>query len=272
MSARRAVQVVLVRELVTLARSRAYLGMLVGVGIVSGGMLAAGGGVEIGYVPAALDLLLPFEILVPAVAIALGYRTITDDARRGELDVLETYPVPPWAYVVGVYGGRALALAGVVVVPLGIAGLYLSTQSPPDPTTLATHGGVDSPVLFVRFIALTLLYGLATLALALAVSALAWSRRTAIVLAILLLGGVVVGVDLLLLRGFGSGWIPADQLTSALALSPTSAYRGLVLENVLYVAFDAESGYASSTASILGLLGWTVVGLALTVAGVTRRN
>jgi len=265
------VQAVLVRELVTVARSRAYLGIVVGVGLVSGGMLAAGG-VEIGYVPAALDLLLPFELLVPAAAIALGYRTITDDARRGELDVLETYPVPPWAYVVGVYGGRALALAGAVVVPLGIAGFYLSTQSPPDPTTLATHGGVDSPVLFVRFVALTLLYGLATLALALAVSALAWSRRTAIALAVLLLGGVVVGVDLLLLRGVGAGWIPGGQLTSALALSPTSAYRGLVLETVLYVAFDAESGYASPGASILGLLGWTVVGLALTVAGVTRHE
>lgn len=272
MSDARAVQVVLVRELLTLARSRAYLGVLVGVGLVAGGMLAAGGGVEIGYVPAAMDLLLPFEILVPAVAVALGYRTITDDARRGELDVLETYPVPSWAYVLGVYAGRALALAGVIVVPLGIAAYYVSTQSPPDPTTLATHGGIDSPVLFGRFVAITLLYGLATLALALAVSALAWSRRTAIVLAILLLGGVVVGVDLVLLRGFGTGWIAEQQLTTALALSPTSAYRGLVLETVLYVAFDAESGYAAPIASVLGLLGWAAAGLALTVAGVRRRQ
>lgn len=272
MRGRRAVQAVLVRELMTVARSRAYLGMLVGVSLVTAGMLAAGGGVEIGYVPAALDLLLPFEILVPAVAIALGYRTITDDASRGELDVLDTYPVPPWAYVLGVYGGRGLALAGVIVGPLALAGLYLSTQSPPDPTTLATHGGVDSPLLFVRFAALTLLYGLSALALALAVSALAWSRRTAIVLAIVLLGGVVVGVDLLLLRGVGTGWIADQHLTTALAVSPTSAYRGLVLETVLYVAFDAESGYATPAASLLGLLSWTAVGLALTVVGVRGRS
>ena len=270
--ARQAVQAVLVRELLTVARSRAYLGLVAGLSLVAAGVLAAGGGVEAGYVPAAIDLLLPFELLVPAVAVALGYRTITDDADRGELDVLETYPVPPWAYVLGVYGGRALALAGALVVPLAVAGLYLSTQSQPDPATLATHSGVDSPVLFVRFVGLTVLYGLVALALTLAVSALAWSRRTAIVLAILLLGSVAVGIDLLLLRGFGAGWIVDQQLTTALAASPASAYRGLVFETVLYVAFDTESGYARPAASVAGLLAWLVAGLALTVVGVSRRN
>jgi len=270
--ARQAVQAVLVRELLTVARSRAYLGLVAGVSLVAAGVLAAGGGVEVGYVPAAIDLLLPFELLVPAVAVALGYRTITDDADRGELDVLETYPVPPWAYVVGVYAGRAIAMVGALGVPLALAGLYLSTQSPPDPTTLATHSGVDSPVLFVRFVGLTLLYGLVALALALAVSALAWSRRTAIVLAILLLGSVAIGIDLLVLRGFGAGWVADQQLTTALAASPASAYRGLVFETVLYVAFDSESGYAAPAASVAGLLAWLVAGLGLTVAGVTRRN
>jgi Cu-processing system permease protein len=270
--AMRAMQAVLVRELLTVARSRAYLALVAGVGMVSAGVLAVGGGVEVGYVPAAIDLLLPFEVLVPAVAIALGYRTITDDADRGELDVLETYPVPPWAYVLGVYAGRAFALVGAVALPLAIAGLYLSTQSPPDPTTLSTHGGVDSPVLFVRFVGITVLYGLVALALALAVSALAWSRRTAIVLGILLLGTVAIGIDLVLLRGFGTGWVADQQLTAALAASPASAYRGLVFETVLYVAFDAESGYAAPGASVAGLLCWLAAGLVLAVVGVTRRS
>jgi len=269
---RRAVQAVLVRELLTVARSRAYIGLVAGVALVSAGTLAAGGGVEVGYVPAVLDLLIPLELLVPAVAVALGYRTITDDADRGELGVLATYPVPPWAYVVGVYAGRALALVGAVGLPLALAGLYLSTQSPPDPTTLETHGGVDSPALFVRFVGLTLLYGLVTLALALAVSALAWSRRTSIVLGVLLLGAVALGLDLAVLRGFGTGWIPAGQLTTALAASPASAYRGLVFETVLYVAFDGGRDYAAPGASVLGLLGWLAAGLALTTAGVRRRG
>ena len=110
------------------------------------------------------------------------------------------------------------------------------------------------------------------LALALAVSALAWSRRTAIMLAVLLLGIVVVGVDLVLLRGFGTGWIAEQQLTTALAASPASAYRGLTFETVLYVALDTESGYASPLASAIGLLSWLVVSLSLTIAAVERRR
>lgn len=271
MTGRGAVWTVLVRELLTVARSRAYLGLVAGVTLVAVGVVFAGDGPEVGYVPVAVDLLLPFEVLVPAVAVALGYRVITDDAGRGELDVLETYPVPAWAYVAGVYLGRALAVAVALAVPLAVVGGYLATQSPPDPATLATHRGVDSPVLFVRFGALTLLYGLVALALALAVSALAWSRRTAIVLAVLVLGLVVVGVDLVLLRGLGTGWIADRQLTTALAASPASAYRGLVFETVLYVAFDAESGYASPAASLAGLLAWLAGALAVAGVAVHRR-
>lgn len=270
-SRRNDVQTVLVRELLTVARSRAYLGLVAAVTLVAFGVLFATGA-EWGYVPAATDLLLPFELVVPAVAVALGYRTITDDARRGELEVLETYPVPAWAYVLGVYAGRALALTVALAVPLGLVALYLSTQSPPDPTTLATHSGIDSPLLFVRFLLLTVLYGLVTLALALAVSALARSRRVAVVLAVVALGFVVVGVDLVLLRGFGTGWIADHQLTTALAASPASAYRGLVFETVLYVALDTQSGYAAPLPNALGLVGYLAAALALATVGVSRRH
>jgi ABC-type transport system involved in multi-copper enzyme maturation permease subunit len=272
MSRLRTLQPIVGRELLTIFRSRVYLGLVAGVTVVAFGMLFAGGGSEIGYVPSAIDLLTPFELLVPAVAVALGYRTITDDARSGELEVIRTYPVPSWAYVVGVFVGRALALVVALVLPLALVGVYLSTQSPIDPSTLATHSGIDSPVLFVRFIVLTVWYGLVALSLALAVSALAWSRRTAIALAILVFGLVIVGIDLVLLRGFGIGWVGSHQLTTVLAASPASAYRGLVFETVLYVAFDAETGYASPGASLLGLGFWLLASLAVTTLAVGRRN
>lgn len=260
------------RELLTVVRSRVYLGLVFGVFVVLFGMLFAGGGSEIGYVPSAIDLLTPLELLVPVVAVALGYRTITDDARRGELEVLKTYPVSAWQYVLGVFIGRAIALVVAVGVPLTVVGLYLSTQSPPDPSTLATHSGIDSPLLFVRFILITICYSLVALSLALFVSAIAWSRRTAIGLAILLFGLVAAGIDIVLLRGFGTGWIQGQQLTTLLALSPASAYRGLVFETVLYVAFDTDSGYASPVASVLGLGGWLTFSLAVTTVAVRRRE
>jgi ABC-type transport system involved in multi-copper enzyme maturation permease subunit len=267
-----AIQPIVGRELLTVFRSRVYVGLVAGITLVSFGMLFAGGGSEIGYVPAAIDLLTPMELLVPVVAVALGYRTITDDAQSGELEVLGTYPVSAWTYVVGVYVGRALALAVALAVPLALVGFYLSTQSPADPPTLATHTGIDSPVLFVRFVALTIGYGLVTLAFALAASAIAWSRRTAIALVILLFGLVVVGIDIVLLRGFGVGWVGENQLTTALAASPASAYRGLVLETVLYVAFDRDSGYAAPIASVLGLVAWLFLSLAVTTIAVRREH
>lgn len=270
MSRASAFQAILARELLTVFRSKVYFGLVAGSTLVIFGMLFAGGGSEVGYVPAAVDLLTPLELLVPAVAVALGYRVITDDAQTGELDVFETYPVPSWTYVLGVYVGRACALIVAIVGPLALVALYLTTQSPPDPSSLATHRGIDSPVLFVRFLLLTVLYGLVVLALGLTASSLAWSRRTAIALVVLLLGLVVVVIDLVLLRGFGIGWIASNQLTAALAVSPASAYRGLVFETVLYVAFDADSGYASPVASVLGLVGWLLTSLAVTTVAVER--
>lgn len=265
-------QPIVARELLTVFRSRVYAGLVVVVAFISFGMVFAGGGSQIGYVPTAIDLLTPMELLVPAVAVALGYRTITEDAESGELEVLGTYPVSPWAYVVGVYIGRALALAVALSVPLALVGLYLSTQSPADPPTLATHTGIDSPVLFLRFIVLTLGYGLVTLAFALAASALAWSRRTAIALVVLLFGLLVVGIDIVLLRGFGVGWFGANQLTTVLAASPASAYRGLVFETVLYVAFERDSGYAAPVASGFGLVIWLLLSLAVTTIAVRREH
>lgn len=270
MSRLETLQPIVGRELLTVVRSRVFVGLVVGVTLVSFGMVFAGGGSEVGYVPAAVDLLTPLEVVVPALAGALGYQAITEDAQSGELDVLQTYPVPPWVYVVGVFVGRAITMAVALIVPLAVVGFYLSTQSPADPPTLATHTGIDSPVLFLRFILLTLAYGFVALSIAITVSAVAWSRRTAIALVVLVFGVVVVGIDIVLLRGFGVGWIGANQLTTVLALSPASAYRGLVFETVLYVAFERDSGYAAPILSALGLTVWLGLSLAVTTIAIRR--
>lgn len=264
-----AIQAIAARELVTVARSRASLVLLVGVALVTAG-IALGG--EPNYLPTAVDLLLPMEFLVPAVAIALGYRTVVADARRGELDVLETYPVTTARYVVGVYLGRALALVVVLGVPLALVGVYLLTGSPSESTIFASHRGVDSPVVFVRFVALTLLFGFAILAMAVAASALAGSRRSALVLAVVVFGLVVLGLDLLVVRGFADGVVPEAQLTTLLAVSPTSAYRGLVFETVVSTAVETDLQQASVPLSTASLGLWTLGSLAVATLAVDRRR
>lgn len=266
----RSLQAVVARELLTVARSRASIVLLAGVSLVAFGVVLATG-TQPAYLPTAVDLLLPMELLVPAVAVALGYRTIAADDRRGELDVLRTYPLPSWGYVLGVYLGRALSVLAIVGLPLALVGVYISTQSTEGLVGLATHQGVDSPIVFARFVALTLVFGFTVLAMALAASAVARSRRSALVVGVALLVLVVVGLDLVLVRGFVGGWIGDGQLTSALALSPTSAYRGLVFETVISAATEPELRQASTAASALGLAVWGVGSLLVAAVTTARR-
>lgn len=271
MTAGRATQAVVARELLTVFRSRSYWVLLGGTLAVLFGMASLTGSPGAGYLPTALDLLLPLELLVPAVAVALGYPPIVGDAQRGELEVFETYPLPAGRYVLGTYIGRAVALFTLVAIPLSLLAVYVRATAESGVTTIAATQGVDSILLFVRFGALTLSFALTVLAIVLAVSALAWSRQTAIVFAIAAFGVVVVGLDVLLLRGFAAGVVGPDVLTTALGLSPTSAYRGLVFETVLSPARNPGVRSGSVLASSLGLLGWTAVSLAITTAAVTRR-
>lgn len=267
---RQALQAVAARELVTVARSRAALVLFVAVTVAVVGIAVTGSSGP-RYLPTTVDLLLPMEVLVPAVAIAFGYRTIAADARRGELDVLETYPLSIRGYVVGVFLGRLLTLVVVLGIPLAVVGVLLAVTPTDTPSILTAQRGVDSPLVFVRFVVLTLLYALVVLAMALAASALARSRRSALVLAIVVLGFVVVGLDLLILRGFVDGVVGADRLTTVLALSPTSAYRGLVFETVISTAVDTELRQAVPLLNVLGLLLWTGLSFVVTTVALSSR-
>ena len=252
MTWRRRFATLLARELRGAARNRSYLVLALAMAAVVFWSVISGGGPEAGYVPTVVDLLVPVEVLVPAIGFATGYRAVVDDAQRGELTVLETYPVPAWMYVGTVYLGRLAVVLGVVLVPLGLVGVYVAVTAAPDTTVFATHGGIDSPALFVRFLALT-----GALAVALAASAFAASRRRAIVLGLVGLV-VVVGADLALLRSLSSGVVGERSLDVVLGASPMSAYRGLVFETVVSVAFDGGSGYVAPGAAVTGLLAWTV--------------
>ncbi|MFC7081678.1 ABC transporter permease [Halorussus caseinilyticus] len=126
------------RELTTVVRTRAFLALAGGFAAVVAVLAWTAGAV--GYVPLVLDLLTPVEVLVPALALAFGYRSVLGDDERGELDVIRTYPVSRATFVLGVYLGRAAALLVALVVPLlGVALLYPPSaasgrrSSPPTP-------------------------------------------------------------------------------------------------------------------------------------------
>lgn len=258
------------RELRTVIRTRTFLLLAFALTIVLLGIAWVGGGITAGYVPTTVDLLTPLELLVPIVAVAFGYRAVLADKRRGELDVFETYPLESWQIVGGVYLGRAAGLVAAVGIPLVLVGLAVALTGTQEIRIFATHTGADSPVLFARLIVLTILFALVVLAVAIAISAIASTTRSALALGVVALIILLVGADLAIVYGLGAGFIGDGSLLHALALSPISAFRGLVLDTAVVVAAGTGPQTAAPLASILGLVAWGVVSLAVATLAVRR--
>lgn len=256
---------IFVRELDTAIAQPSYAAFLVGLTLVLLGLAWSGGGIHGGYVPTAVDLLLPLQLLVPVVAVTLGYQAIRNDERRGELDVLETYPVSAWHLVAGIYLGRAVGAVLAVLVPLLLLMLPIAVVGGPTPLVYATHTGADSPWLYLRFVVLTVLFALVMLAIVVALSAVVSTTRTAIAAGTLALVVLVFGLDLAIAYGFAGGLIGESGLLYSLAISPLSAYRGLVLETAIVVVAGTGPQAAAPVASLVGLLVWGAVSLVAAV-------
>ena len=257
--------VVATRELRTIARTPALLALSAAFTLSVVGVAWAGTGGGGGFVPLTLDLLTFVEVLVPLLAVAFGYRSILGDRQTGELDVLRTYDVRRVSYVGGVYLGRALALVGVVVATLFVVGLFVPFLTADIPTFLAINAAADSGVRYVRFVVLAAVFTLVVLAATIAISAAARTVRTAFALAAALALALVLGIDTALVAGLASGVLPESGLTALLALSPNSAFRGLVLSTAVGVVGGAEVNAGNALLNTVGLLVWLVGSLAIAV-------
>ncbi|MFC6719007.1 ABC transporter permease [Natrialbaceae archaeon GCM10025810] len=257
------------REVRTLARTRTFYVLSAALAIVLV-TVAVLGSASAGYVPTVVNLITPLELLVPVVAIAFGYRAIVADRERGELDVLVTYPISTRELVLGIYVGRAIGILVAITAPLLLVGASVAFLREDPPEIYATHAGADSPILFARFVVLTLVFALAVLAIALAISALTSGTRSALALAIVGLVVLLVGFDLALVFGFANSLISDSSLIDAIAISPLSAYRGLVFETVITTAAGTGPKSASPIASVGSLVIWTIASLGVATWAVNR--
>lgn len=219
---------VLEHELRTVWRSRIYVGLAIGFTLLLVGLAILSGASA--YVPLALTLLTPIELLVPILAAALGYRSILGDRERGELPVLRTYPVTREEYVGGVYLGRLTALLVTVVGPLLLIGFAVPVVGGAS-TFLPQPAGLDSPILYLRFVVLSGVFSAVMLAVMILLSAIVENSRRGLVLAIVLLLVLVIGIDLAAVVGLASGL--GDAAASLAVVSPNSAYRALVMALVV---------------------------------------
>lgn len=222
------------------------------------GVALMGGGYETGYLAVTIDLLGPLQLLVPLVAVVFGYDAIFSDKQRGELDVMRTYPVSSWHVVLGTYVGRAIGLVTALTVPLILLVVPVAATQTPRLPGYASHTGSDSPALYLRLVVLAVVFALVVLALVVAVSALVSTTRAAVAGAGLVLVLLVFGIDIGLAYGFALGFIGDSSLASMLALSPLSAFRGLVLETAVVATTGTGPQTATPVASAVGLVVWGV--------------
>jgi ABC-2 type transport system permease protein len=249
------------RELATIVRTPQYV--LTGVGfvvVVLGLALASG---LTGYVPLAVDLLTPVEVLVPLLAVAFGYRALGAGADATERPVLRTYPLPRWAYVLGVFVGRAIVVCAIVFATLLVAGVLVPFLGPEPSSVIATHGGEGSFGAYLRFVVLATGYAAVVLAAVVAVSAVTSTARTGVAAAVGLFVLVTVGVDLGLVGGLASGVLGPESLRVLQALGPNGAFRGLALALVVRTVDAAAIPTSAVVAFVLGLAVWFAGSLAL---------
>lgn len=244
------------RELRTMRRSRVYPALALGYALVVFGIAVVSGVTS--YVTLALTLLTPLELLVPVLAASFGYRAVLLDRERGELSVIRTYPLSRESYVGGVLLARLAVLLVTVLVPLALVGLTVPFLGGAE-TFLPQPAGLDSPVLYGRFLVLTAVFATVFLALVVSFSTSVGDTRRALVGAVLLVLGLSFGADVAAIASLASDLVPG--VPGLTAFTPNGVYRLFVLA---FVVGPVRTGHVGAGATLLGgvvLLFWALVPL-----------
>ena len=187
------------------------------ISFVSGG--GSLGDIEITVV----GLLAIASLLIPIIAIMLGYNTISGEAESGALLVVQSYPVSREEVYFGKFLGLGSVLAVSVLLGFGISGIVIG----------AAVGGTNSGG-FLMFIFLTILLGLIYLSLSICFSAIVKRRSTSLYVGVglffwsMIIGSVIIGIHLGTggsFAGLTTGGLPDWLWSSTMVLSPMDLHQ-----------------------------------------------
>ncbi|MBX0296913.1 hypothetical protein [Haloarcula nitratireducens] len=251
------------REFRTIIRSRTYGVIALGF-VVAVLALSAIGGVS-GYISVILGILTPLEALLVVLGAAFGYRALLADDLSGELDMVRSFPIPRVAYTGGVLLGRVTAIVSIVLASLFIVGVVVQLSPSGSTDYLLRRTAYNGALLFVRFSVLTTIAAVVFFTVITAVSAAVNRLQQAISMVVLVAVMLALGLDVAILTGLATNVLSPSSLPWLLALSPLSAYRGLVLALVIESASAATLQSGSVLANSIGLLGWAIGSLVVSV-------
>ncbi len=246
---------------------------------IASSYLAGGqaGGEEIfgGMEATVIALMSIYTLLIPLIAILLGFSTIAGEAETGALSVVLTYPVKRVEVLLGKFLGLGSVLAVTPLIGFGLSGLII-----------AVTVGAEEGLAFMAFIALAIILGLMYLSLIIFISALCRTRVRAIAGGILLffwamIYGMIVmaiyygtGGDFMKLMS-GEGTYP-DWLWSSVVFSPgdlnqMAVMRAFDLDQAMGIQLEAP-GWMNMPFLLIIQLIWIVVPFILAYHFLKRRD
>lgn len=170
-----------------------------------------------------VGLLAIASLLIPIIAIMLGYNTISGEAESGSLLVVQSYPVSREEVYFGKFLGLGSVLAVSVLLGFGISGMVIG----------AVDGGAN-PSGFLMFIFLTILLGFIYLSLSICFSAILKRRSTSLYAGVglffwsMIIGSVIIGIHLGTggsFAGITTGGLPDWLWSSTMVLSPMDLHQ-----------------------------------------------
>jgi len=182
------------------------------------------------------------SILIPLIAIILGFSTISGEAESGALSVVLSYPVTRFEILLGKLLGLGSVIIIAVLAGFGTGGIIIT----------ATVSG-ESWLAFLAFIGLSIFLGFIYLSLSICVSAFFKRRITSIGGGLIIFfWGMIIG-SILMGIVFGSGysfqdlmagnipeWFWYEPFLSPMDLHQSAVTRAFGIDTFSYMEFSIE--------------------------------
>ena len=214
-------------------------------------------------------------LLIPLIAIMLGFSTIAGEAEKGALSVVLSYPVRRGEVLLGKFLGLGSVLAVTPLIGFGLGGVLIAA-------TVGTEQGVA----YLAFIGLAIILGLMYLSLVIFISALCKTRMRAIAGGVILFFWAMIYGIIVMAIYYGTGGNFAklmsgeasypDWLWTSVVFSPSdtnqmAVMRAFDLKQAMGISIEAPDWLSMNFLLVVQLV-WIIVPLILAYFFFKRRD
>ena len=161
------------------------------------------------------------SLLIPIIAIMLGYATISGEAESGSLSIVLSYPIKRVEVLIGKLLGLGSVLIFSIVIGFGVGGLIIA----------ATVGAAEG-IAFLLFILLTVILGFVYLSLSICISSITKKRVTSIA------GGVMIFFWAMIYGMIIFGILLASGISFEQFITPGFSYPDWLFNSVFFSPGD----------------------------------